>query len=428
MNLPRAPRPLRVLVIHDQTDFWSMGEGAGATAFIRTMQSLAARGHDVHVSLPAAPGGTRAVDRETIPGVALHRFPGRRFLPDPNRWLLARLWDRWTCWRAYLRAAEDEAIRVGEPLRPELVLGLGPFEAPVGRSVGRRFGVPNVTRLFGTNLGLNLRDPFRFYANFPEVAAFRSDCSYLLLTNDGGGGAAVARRLGVPSGRFRHWRNGLEFDRFSPGPPSVEVRRRLGLEEGDQLLMTVTRLAPEKKLERAVHLLARLRQTRPDTHLALLGDGPERARIASAVARAGQERHVHFVGPIRNTDLPDWYRTADVVLSLLDRTNASNPVFEAMACGRLVAALDVGTTNEVVLHGVTGLLRPPEQLTSLAADLSELLASPTRRRSLETAAVTHVQSILRTPAERLLDEMELYESAVGDPAHLQAGVPSGGHP
>ena len=66
-------RPLRILVIYSQTVLWSMGEGKGAVSFTRTLESLAARGHEVRLSLPAEEGGGSMV--ETYRGFFLDRAP-----------------------------------------------------------------------------------------------------------------------------------------------------------------------------------------------------------------------------------------------------------------------------------------------------------------------------------------------------------------
>lgn len=419
---------MKVLAIYALPSFWSMGEGKGATAFSRTLEALARAGHQVDVSLPAGtvePGTTdrsseeRAPDgrssvfpAESFAGCTLHRAPTRRsFLPDANLPLLRRLWSRWENWRAYQSWGYQAAAARARAVRPDLVLALGVFEAPVARRLAVEFGVANATRLFGNNLSLNLGDPLRYYANFPEIVAFRTRTRLLLLTNDGANGAEVARRCRVDPTVFHHLRNGLEFDRFSPGPRDSAIRARLRLGSGDPLLITVTRLADEKKLERAIDALKGLQARFPGARLALLGDGPERAALEALARSMGVSAQVDFVGAVHQAELPEWYRSADFVLSLLDRTNASNPVFEAMACGRVVAALDVGTTHEVVQAERTGILIRTEQLPELGAMIASLFADPTRMAQMGRAAHAHIRSLLVDPQTRLAQEVKLYEQA-----------------
>ena len=389
-----------------------MGEGKGATSFTRILEAIASFGHEVHVSLPA-PLGEEAPPTEDYRGFSMHRAPTRkRLLPTADLPLPLRLYDRVACYLRYQRWADRTAGALAAAVRPDLILSMGTFEVPAARRLGTKLGVPNVTRLFGNGLAMYMRDPKRFYANFPEVLAFRTPADLLILTNDGADGEKLARRLHVPAERFVHLRNGLDFEVFTPGPPSGEVRRRLGLNPSQPLLLTVTRLAREKMLGRAIGALPELLRSRPDAVLALVGEGPEREALESQARDLGVTAALRFPGAVANRELPDWYRHAGLVLSLLDRTNASNPVFEAMACERVVVALDAGMTHEIVKDGETGVLVRRSDLPRLGSILAGLLDDPERRRRMGEAAHRHIRSLLVSPKERLAREVHLLEEVV----------------
>lgn len=405
---PAAGRRLSILAVYAQPRLWSMGDGAGSISFTGTLESLAGRGHEVHVSLPAGEGENEGA--EGYRGFTLHRrTAGARFVPRASLPSPLRLWERYRSWIAYQHWAVAAALEVARTHPPDLLLALGSFEAPVASRVARKLGVPNVTRLYGC--WLRLDDRKRFYANFPEILAFRAPADLLLVTNDGSRGDEAARRLKVSRDRFVFVRNGLDFDRFRPGPGSEAVRRRLGVEPDQPLLVTVTRLAPEKRLERALGALSGLIEKVPRSVLALVGDGPDRETLESRAAKMGLGAHVRFPGPVEHDRLPEWYRTADLLLSLLDRTNASNPVFEAMACGRVPVVLDSGATREVVAHGRTGIVVRSEELPALGGILADLLLDPARRERLGAAAAQAIRELLPGAKERMSYETELLEAA-----------------
>jgi glycosyltransferase involved in cell wall biosynthesis len=383
-----------------------MGEGIGAGSFWRTPTALAARGHEVHILLPAEPGESGREDR--VAGVHLHRYPTPiRFVPGVYSFLPVRLAARLFVYVAYQVIGARTALDFARRHPPDLVLGYGPFEAPAARRVARAIGIPNVTRLFGNSLSLTLRSPIKFNLNFPEVRAFKTPCARLILTNDGADGDVVARRCGVPSERFVHLRNGLDFDLFSPGPPDPVIRESIGVAPEAPLLMTVTRLAMEKKLERLIDALPALLRRFPKAVAVLLGEGSERAALEARIRSLGLEHAVRMPGPVPNGDLPAWYRSATCVLSLLDRTNASNPVFEAMACEICVVALDTGTTREVVVPDRTGILVSTEDLPALGDILADLIRDDARRLALARAGRAHVRGLLLDPAARMDQEISI---------------------
>lgn len=401
-------RPLRILVIYSQTVLWSMGEGKGAVSFTRTLESLAARGHEVRLSLPAEEGGGSKV--ETYRGFFLDRAPAPgSFIPRASLPLLRRILERASRWARYQKWALQAALEVAERMQPDLVVALGIFEAPVAHETAQILGVPNATRLFGA--WSPPYDRLRQLTNFPERVAFRTPASFLLITNDGSQGDHLARALQVPEDRTIFLRNGLDLTRFSPGDGSLEIRSRLAVTPEQPILMTVTRLAVEKKIERAIDVMPDLLKRIPTAVLVLVGDGELREPLIEHARARGVLDHVRFPGAVVQGELPDWYRTSDVVLSLLDRTNASNPVFEAMACGRPVVALDTGATREVVADGETGTVVSKEDLPHLGLRIADLLAQPDVRARMGAHGAARIRGMLVSPEDRLAYEVDLFESA-----------------
>ena len=410
---PSEDRRLNVLIVYAQPVFWSMGEGCGAAIFSELPAAIAARGHDVRVSLPGESKRGESEGAEMYRGFRLHRFAaGRSFMPTSYPILPARLYHRVSCWTSYQRRGLAAARELCASFAPDLVIGMGCYEAPVAHRLGRERGVANVTRLFGNSLSLTLRDPLRFYANFPEIAALRTPADLIVFNDDGADSEAVARRLRIPPRRIRHLRNGVDFDLFSPAPAGGSIRRRLGLAGGQPVLLTATRLAPEKKLERAIHALRDLSARRPDAVLLVLGDGPEKENLIRCAREDGVADRVLLPGPVAQRELPEYYREADLVLSLLDRTNAANPVFEAMACGRVVVTLDVGTARQLIRHQETGLLVRSVELPRLGEMLASWLDRKEEMRRMGEAASRAIRRLVMPKPQRMALEVDLFEEVV----------------
>jgi glycosyltransferase involved in cell wall biosynthesis len=77
-----------------------------------------------------------------------------------------------------------------------------------------------------------------------------------------------------------------------------------------RVLLAVGRLTPGKQFDGLVQCFDELARTRPDWHLALLGEGGERERLGRLRAASNCADRVHLVGRVANVDA--WLARADL--------------------------------------------------------------------------------------------------------------------
>jgi glycosyltransferase involved in cell wall biosynthesis len=140
----------------------------------------------------------------------------------------------------------------------------------------------------------------------------------------------VTQRYAVDPARVVVLRPGVDREHFRPGPA---VRERLGLPPDRPVVLTVRRLVPRTGVPVLLEALAGV----PDAHLAVVGDGPERGRLERLAAPlAGRAT---FAGAVVDSELPDWYRSADVcVVPSVAHEGWGLVVDESLACGTPVLA------------------------------------------------------------------------------------------
>ena len=126
----------------------------------------------------------------------------------------------------------------------------------------------------------------------------------------------------------------------------------------------------------------------------------------------GVSGNVIFAGTVPHRDLPAVYRSADVFVTLSDRTNMFNPLFEAMLSGTPVVALNTGSTGEVVEDGKTGVLLGMEDLPALPGIILGVLSDEARARALAAGGRARADEITPTVEERQAQEVEIVERAV----------------
>jgi glycosyltransferase involved in cell wall biosynthesis len=103
-------------------------------------------------------------------------------------------------------------------------------------------------------------------------------------------------------------------------------------------------------------------------------------------------------------------------VTLADRTNAFNTLYESMLSALPVIALDTGSTSDFVEDGGTGVLLSMEELPSLPRVILDLLSDEARARSLGEAARARMDETFPTIEERQAMEVEVVERAVRERA------------
>jgi glycosyltransferase involved in cell wall biosynthesis len=192
--------------------------------------------------------------------------------------------------------------------------------------------------------------------------------------------------------------NGVDLDRFSPGPPDEELRSAYGVPPGRPVILSVGRLSPEKRADVLIAAVARLGgagdhgagdggmgDSRP--FLVLAGAGPDEHRLRSLARHYGIEDRVRFTGFVPDGDLPGLYRLADVFAIASQAELQSLVTMAAMASGLPVVAVDAGALAELVHAGENGFLARPGHAAEVAECLDLLSRDAGLRARMSKASV-----------------------------------------
>lgn len=192
-----------------------------------------------------------------------------------------------------------------------------------------------------------------------------------------GMGEYLVREWGVDAERVHWLPQGVNTDLFrSPDPADVaRVREELGADV--RLVGFVGSLASYQRVDVLLEAARRLRETRSDIKLVLVGGSVERARalgaedVAVVVPHIDYERVPSYISAFDVAVLPDsnWYGSPVKVL-------------EYAAVGAPVVAPDIGPVRDLAGDGDV-LLVPPSDSEALAAAIAATLDDPeaARRRA-----------------------------------------------
>ncbi|TAK61790.1 MAG: glycosyltransferase family 1 protein [Dehalococcoidia bacterium] len=374
-------------------DVWSLDQGKGAPTLERTLRAFGDAGHRVDVVLPdiganhfyrgRGARGEAPESRPEIANVAFHPFhmPSLRDLPlpafpDAFGWVDQKL--RFALAFPWLAAKRAEQLLRTSDQAFDAVYAYEVHGALAARLLRRRgFRLPLVTRFQGTVMYPALKDTLLYYRRYEEALALKTAADLVIMTDDGTQGDEVLARLNPTSKpRTRFWRNGLDLDRLHR-PLAEErsaARRELQLPDDAFVMLTASRLAAWKRVDRAIRAMARVRSWVPGALLLVVGDGEERARLEQLAHEAGVSSSVRFAGAVPQREVMRYMHAADVFLAVADLSNVGNPLLEAMACGMCVVAVDAGDTRDLVTDGRTGRLVDNSQRSGVVKPLEDRLA------------------------------------------------------
>jgi glycosyltransferase involved in cell wall biosynthesis len=129
----------------------------------------------------------------------------------------------------------------------------------------------------------------------------------------------------------------------------------------------------------------------------LVGDGPEREKLAAQIARDGLGEQVHMLGRRTRDEIAALLAQADVVVTPSVPTRQGQregiPVvlMEAMGSGVPVIASGMSGIPELVEDEHSGLLIPPRDAQALADSLQRLYEDPSLRQRLARAGREKVE-------------------------------------
>jgi glycosyltransferase involved in cell wall biosynthesis len=266
-----------------------------------------------------------------------------------------------------------------------------------------------------------LSDRMLYYRRYEEVLALKTNADLLIMTDDGTRGDDVIARLNpAMRPRMKFWPNGLDMERLHPATEAErrDARASLGIDDSAFVMLTASRLAAWKRIDRAVRALRLVATWEPGAMLLVAGDGEERVRLEALARELGVHERVRFAGAVPQTDVMRYMHAADVFLAVADLSNVGNPLLEAMACGMCIVAVDAGDTRDLIVDGVTGRLVDSSQRSGIARPLEQRLAdllvqlsgdAPQRAR-LADAAGAYAREHFWTWDERMAAEVAAVEA------------------
>jgi glycosyltransferase involved in cell wall biosynthesis len=257
------------------------------------------------------------------------------------------------------------------------------------------------------------RGSLAFYATLERAAARLSD--RVITVSDYHRRLAI--RLHIASARrIVTIHNGISRSRLAVSRTSFEVRRELGLDGADVMIVAIGRLAEQKGLETLLIALPEVVRRDPRIQLVIVGEGPLQTELEERVRLFDLESHVRFLG--FRTDVGDILNASNLVAAPSLWEGLSISILEAMALGKPIVTTDIGSNLELVEDGVSGLLVPPGDSRALADAILRAAGDPELASRFGAAARERFE---RRFTERAMKDSlwNLYEGILREKALLK---------
>ncbi len=168
-------------------------------------------------------------------------------------------------------------------------------------------------------------------------------------------------------------------------PNSITLKasqtERGGGEFPQPFILAVGRLEIQKGFDLLLRCFESVSQQYPEWSLVILGEGSERAALELMVKKMGIEARVHLPG--RHVNPMAVMAQASIFVLPSRFEGFPNALLEAMACGLPSISFDCPNgPNEIIRHGIDGILVPPEDVGALADAMQDFMAHPRKRERL----------------------------------------------
>jgi len=185
--------------------------------------------------------------------------------------------------------------------------------------------------------------------------------------------------MGVCEQRIALISPGVDIERFRPGLPCDDLKRRIGLAPGEKLILSVGRLSRRKGFDMVVRSLPELIGQGIAVRYALIGIGEDHDYLINLSREMGVEDRVHLLGHVSPEDLPRWYNACDVFVMPNREINGDTEGFgmvfiEAAACGKPAVAGSAGGASQAVDDSNTGLIVDGEVPRSIVEAIGAIIS------------------------------------------------------
>ena len=204
---------------------------------------------------------------------------------------------------------------------------------------------------------------------------------------------------------------GVDEKRYFPvsKEEKLRLRKEMGFEENQMLLLCVGELLPNKNQKMAIHAMQKIVKQYPNAMLFIAGNGPEEDYLKQEIKVCGIEKNVEMLGYC--THLQDYQHIVDVTVACSYREGLPLNIVESMlSANPVVASINRGH-KELIRDGESGFLVKADDVDAMADKVLELLSDTTKAAAFSKNAYVFARNYC---FESVKKELEIIYFNSGD--------------
>ncbi len=200
---------------------------------------------------------------------------------------------------------------------------------------------PHIMTCHGSDLLVHPRNS-RIEKLFVKYALHRADA----ITLPSSQMKDKAMEFGAPAEKIHKIQYGIETGKFSL---TTKTDNKINL-------LSTRNLTQQYCTELILKAVSNLKDTFPNIHLTIAGNGPEKEKLVAQTNRLDIEDSVTFAGHVDHTKIPELYKDAEIYITASPTDGLSISLLEAFASGLLPVLPDNPSNSELKQYGFNFIL------------------------------------------------------------------------
>ena len=200
--------------------------------------------------------------------------------------------------------------------------------------------------------------------------------------------------------------NPIDISRLTKPINREEIRKNLGFNRDDKIMINVGRLIKCKGQRYLIEVMPHLCNLLPEVKLLIVGDGPQYNSWKKLINKYGLENNVHLLG--YRQDVQNLLKISDLFVYSAQWEGLGMAVIEAMAAGIPVLAHPLPALKEYIIDSYNGYFCNIHSKESFANKIFEILTNSQNSSSIAGNALRTVTDMFS--ADKISNQyLELYQ-------------------